>query len=111
MIQGWDELLKMAFRMGLKPSEFWAMTPRNFQLMSEAFNENERSEHDSKAWALSTLITALGQFKRRPNPRKLFNELSGRARSRDDTVSGSDKIKEILRESRERIKQRGLNGG
>ena len=101
----------MAFRMGLKPDEFWAMTPRNFQLMCEAFNENERSAHDARAWCLSTLITTLGQFKRRPNPSKLFNELSGRQARRKTAVSGSEKIKQILRESSERIKKRELNGG
>ena len=101
----------MAFRMGLKPDEFWAMTPRNFQLMCEAFNENERSAHDARAWCLSTLITTLGKFKRRPNPSKLFNELSGRQARRKAAVSGSEKIRQILRESSERIKKRELNGG
>tara|TARA_R100000656_G_scaffold82181_1_gene60154 strand:+ start:446 stop:751 length:306 start_codon:yes stop_codon:yes gene_type:complete len=101
----------MAFRMGLKPAEFWAMTPRNFQLMCEAFNENERSAHDARAWCLSTLITTLGQFKRRPNPSKLFNELSGRKARRESAASGSEKIRQILRESSERIKKRELNGG
>ena len=101
----------MAFRMGLKPDEFWAMTPRNFQLMCEAFNENERSAHDARAWSLATIITALGQFKRRPNPSKLFDELSGRKARKTAAASGSEKIREIMRESSERIKKRELNGG
>jgi hypothetical protein len=100
----------MAFRMGLKPDEFWAMTPRNFQLMSEAFNENERAAHDARAWSLATLITALGQFKRRPNPSKLFDELSGRKGRRTSAVSGSEKIKQILRDSSARLKEKELNG-
>ena len=100
----------MAFRMGLKPDEFWAMTPRNFQLMCEAFNENERAAHDARAWSLATIITALGQFKRRPNPSKLFDELSGRKTRRKTAASGSEKIRDIMRESSERIKKRELNG-
>ena len=100
----------MAFRMGLKPAEFWAMTPRNFQLMSEAFNENEKAAHDARAWSLATLITALGQFKKRPNPAKLFDELSGRKGRRQPSVSGSEKIRQIMRESSARIKERELNG-
>jgi|TARA_R110002110_G_scaffold81920_3_gene213074 hypothetical protein len=100
----------MAFRMGLKPSEFWAMTPRNFQLMSEAFNENEKAAHDARAWSLATLITALGQFKKRPNPAKLFDELSGRKGRRETTSSGSEKIREIMQDSSARIKEREING-
>lgn len=96
--------------MGLKPSEFWAMTPRNFQLMSEAFNENEKAAHDARAWSLATLITALGQFKKRPNPAKLFDELSGRKGRRETTSSGSEKIREIMQDSSARIKEREING-
>ena len=79
--------------------------------MCEAFNENEKSAHDARAWCLSTLITTLGQFKRRPNPSKLFDELSGRKTRRKTAASGSEKIRDIMRESSERIKKRELNGG
>ena len=79
--------------------------------MSEAFNENEKAAHDARAWSLATLITALGQFKKRPNPAKLFDELSGRKVRRDTTSSGSEKIRQIMQDSSARIKERELNGG
>ena len=96
----------MAFRIGLKPAEFWALTPREFQLMVEAHNENTESAHDARAWALSTLICSLGSFRHKPNPRKMFNELSGRAAKREKSKSESDKIGEIVRKARERERER-----
>ena len=92
----------MAFRIGLKPEEFWALTPREFQLMVEAHNENTESAHDARAWALSTLICSLGQFRHKPNPTKMFNELSGRAAKREKSKTDSDKIGEIVRKARDR---------
>ena len=96
----------MAFRIGLKPAEFWALTPREFQLMVEAHNENSEAAHDARAWCLSTLICSLGQFRHKPNPGKMFNELSGRAAKREKSKADSDKIGEIVRKARERERVR-----
>ena len=96
----------MAFRIGLKPAEFWALTPREFQLMVEAHNENSEAAHDARAWCLSTLICSLGSFRYEPNPRKMFNELSGRAAKREKSKADSDKIGEIVRKARERERVR-----
>jgi len=41
----------------------------------------------------------------------MFNELSGRAEMKKNRLKGSEKIKQILRESSERVRERGLNGG
>ena len=102
----------MAFRINLEPAQFWRLTPREFQLMIEAFNDNEKAAHDARAWTVSTLICALGQFKRKPNPRKMFDELSGRAKERNGKHLGNEKIARILQESRERVarKQAAADG-
>ena len=96
----------MAFRIGLKPAEFWALTPREFQLMVEAHNDNSEAAHDARAWSLSTLICSLGSFRHKPNPGKMFDELSGRAAKREKSKAGSEKIGEIVRKARERERLR-----
>ena len=40
----------------------------------------------------------------------MFNELSGKAEQNKNRISGNEKIREILQESQERIRERGLNG-
>jgi hypothetical protein len=40
----------------------------------------------------------------------MFNELSGKTEMAKSRQNGNDKIQEILRESRERVRERSLNG-
>lgn len=38
--------------MGLQPSEFWDMTPWQFTIACEAWNDRHDNEHNQKAWIM-----------------------------------------------------------
>ena len=97
--------------MGLTPEVFWRLTPRELESITDGYIEREQIAKNRSAWALTTIICSLGQFKHKPNAKKMYAELSGSAEMKNRRRNGNEKIKEILEESSERIRKRGLDGG
>ena len=78
----WDRLLEEAARAGLKPAEFWALTPYEYSQYIKGRQEHELDNMEKAAWALSLLmnmwrdpkkpaIRAERLFSRNPQP--VFN--------------------------------------
>lgn len=70
----WDEMLALAFSIGLLPREFWAMTFREFYNCIEGHRRREALDIDKRDWELRTQV---GVWSKR---RILPGELSGKRR-------------------------------
>ena len=101
--------------LGLTPDQFWGLTPREFAQLQEGFVWREEAEHDKRCFELTQLICNLGQFKHRPRPQKVFDQLRGR-RSRlngGPAPGDAERVGEIARAARERFRHlpgRSANG-
>jgi hypothetical protein len=55
---------KIAVTLGLTPREFWAMTPREFNLVIRGRQQQWNREREVDAWKLSLLARVSGNIKR-----------------------------------------------
>jgi DNA polymerase IIIc chi subunit len=68
----WDELLAIAFFVGIVPDQFWAMTFREFAACLEGHRRREELDIEKRDWELRTHLSAWSK------KRFLPGELSGK---------------------------------
>lgn|GEM_PF-3204478 len=91
----WDELLGDALYMGLTVAEFWAMTPRELAIASDAAVRRQKREQRRDAW-IAWHIGALQRVKRLPSLKQLMGEMQTRALSPDEAQRRKQEHNELV---------------
>lgn len=84
--------------LGLKPGEFWELTPREFRLMADGFAEEEKRRfenlHHLLAWHAANVMNASGNLKRPVSVEKLLGKKS---RKQGKTLTPEEQKAELER--------------
>lgn len=93
--------------LGLRPDEFWRLTPKEYELMVEGHLESRRAFNAQRAAEVCANVR--GQREKRPNLRNIFRSLM-REPGRKQKLDPLDE--QILRQSRARARRgKGTKGG
>jgi hypothetical protein len=100
----WEEMQKIAYgQMGLKPDEFWNMSPREFVLMLRGYKEKQEREFD--LWALSAYYSTNSMFWKKPIT---LNAIMGKKQTpHASIVDRQNVVEEIRKVTKERMCQGG----
>lgn len=66
----------MAFSVGLSPSEFWDLTPLEFEACVQGYAKRRAREHNDLAFIAANIIYTLGMWKKRPSFQKILKSMS-----------------------------------
>lgn len=74
--------------LGLKPFEFYRLTPGEFFALVEGYGWRQEREEEKMAWAVAHIVNYSGRLKRPVTPRQLLGRREG---SRQDMRTGKEK--------------------
>lgn len=67
-------MIKAAFVIGFKPSEFWALTPREFAACNEGYQVRQSNQMRMLAWHAANVMNASGNLRHPVGVEELLGE-------------------------------------